>query len=692
MLTVDRLRPPSPPSGAGAPRLGYQAGLDGLRAVSVLAVVLYHLRLDWIPGGFLGVEVFFVISGFLITALLIEERDRHGSISLRQFWLRRARRLLPALWLLLAAVTAYALWRAPDALDTLRAEVLAALAYVTNWYLVFSEQSYFDQLGRPPLFQHLWSLAVEEQWYLLWPVVFAGLVRWVRGDARRLVLPLLGLAAASSALMALLFVPETDPSRVYYGTDTRAAGLLVGAALACWWAPWRGRRPGFTRSGPELEALGLLAVGVLVLCFLKVDEFLPGLYRGGFLLVALVTAVAIAAVVDPRSSALRAALGWSPLRWIGVRSYGLYLWHWPVFWVLRPQDVGIDGWPLIVVRLGVTVLLTEVSFRLVETPVRSGALGRLWRTDRPRLVLGGGTALASVAVLGALVLAHPVPPAPGASATESLAAAPPAVTTAPGLPPVSIIPAAAPVAREVEAEAAGPEPASAPVPQAPLPRRVVVVGDSVGRTMVRNAPPELARTLSLADGSIEGCGIVDGAIRTVARWRRSFDGCAGWEQRWASAAIESRAEIALVTIGAWDVFDLQQGDTRLVFGTPASDAYLRGRIAAGIAALRATGAKVALLEVPCFRPVDGGGLRALPERGDRARTARLNRLLQEAAAADPTGVTFVRQPEAWCTDEAVATGLRYRWDGVHYDRPGAALVWEAVAPQLLAIDVPAVNG
>src|SRR3712207_2714816 len=203
-------------------------GLDGLRALAVTAVLLYHAGLAWLPGGFLGVEVFFVISGYLITALLLAEWRVYGSIDLREFWLRRARRLLPALFLLLFVVLAYAAVFLPDEVAGLRGDVLAASTYVTNWYLIFVNEPYFEAVGRPSLLRHLWSLAIEEQFYVLWPLALtAGLLMWHKW---RLLGAIIACGAASALLMGFLYEPGEDPSRIYYGTDTRAAGLLIGAS------------------------------------------------------------------------------------------------------------------------------------------------------------------------------------------------------------------------------------------------------------------------------------------------------------------------------------------------------------------------------------------------------------------------------------------------------------------------------
>src|SRR5215212_4247115 len=234
-----RLRSLRRRSGAPAVRLSYSPGLDGLRALAVIAVLFYHAELAWIPGGFLGVEVFFVISGYLISALLLAEWRQKGTINLKDFWLRRARRLLPALYVLLVVTLTYAVVFLPGEVAGLRAEVLAAVGYVTNWYLIFGQQSYFESVGRPSVLQHLWSLAVEEQFYLIWPIVLAVGLGWGTVWRRqRLVLMVALVGAASSAvMMALMYTPGVDPSRIYFGTDTRATGLLCGAALAFLWSP-----------------------------------------------------------------------------------------------------------------------------------------------------------------------------------------------------------------------------------------------------------------------------------------------------------------------------------------------------------------------------------------------------------------------------------------------------------------------
>ena len=384
-------------------RLPYSPGLDGMRALAVMAVLLYHADLRWIPGGFLGVEVFFVVSGYLITALLLAEWRQRGSIDLKGFWMRRARRLLPALYVLLVITLAFSVIFLPGEVAGLKDDVLAALGYVTNWFLILGHESYFEAVGRPSLLQHLWSLAVEEQFYLVWPVVLAvGLsVGASHLRPRRMLMVALFGATVSAVAMALLYAPSVDPSRIYYGTDTRATGLLCGAALAFLWSPTEKLRPAdkwalrravghgrfrsrWWRATPVFtEALGITALVVLVVFCLRLGEYQPFLYRGGLVMVGLATAALIAVVAHPRAWMVSHVLGSAPLRWLGVRSYGIYLWHWPVFMLTRPGlDVSFGGLPLLALRIGVTILLADLSYRFVERPVRRGALGRAWKALR----------------------------------------------------------------------------------------------------------------------------------------------------------------------------------------------------------------------------------------------------------------------------------------------------------------------
>jgi peptidoglycan/LPS O-acetylase OafA/YrhL len=396
------------------PRLPYMPGVDGLRAIAVAAVVAYHLGASWLPGGFLGVDVFLVISGYLITSLLLAELRQAGRIDVVRFWLRRARRLLPALFLMLGVVLAVMVLAHPGEVAGLRGAVAASAAYVGNWYFAFADVPYFAQFGRPSVFQHLWSLAVEEQFYLVWPVVLA--VGMMALGRRRLLVGV-GVATAASALLAAaLYRPDADPSRIYYGTDTRAVGLLAGVALAFVWPASRLAPVEARGARRVLDAVGAGALALLLGLMLVLGDLDAALYRGGFLAVGLVTAAVVAVAAHP-SSRLGRALGASALVWIGLRSYAIYLWHWPVIMLTRPgDDVPFDGPGLVLLRLGLMVGAAALSYRFVEQPfrrhgiagVREAVRGWSRRTRLPARVAVSSSAAA--AVLGLCLAVALLPP------------------------------------------------------------------------------------------------------------------------------------------------------------------------------------------------------------------------------------------------------------------------------------------
>ena len=344
-------------------------GLDGLRALAVLAVFVYHFHNGggWLPGGFLGVDVFFVISGYLITSLLLSEFRKEDRVDLVRFWLRRARRLLPAVGVLIAVVMVLGAFFDFGQISTLRSQALASMAYVTNWDLILSHQSYFQEFARPSLFRHLWSLAVEEQFYLLWPIAFAFFM--TRFGHRRVVIGVIAGAIASSLLMAILFDP-VNPNRVFYGTDTRATPLLIGVALAFFWHPDRLRAKTGTLAPTVLDVIGAIGLSMVVITFLTVHDYDVSLYHGGFLLLSLWTAMLIAALAHPAATIGR-VMGNPGARWLGVRSYSFYLWHWPVLELTRPGiDVPLHGPILFALQLGATIGLADLSYRYVEQPFR----------------------------------------------------------------------------------------------------------------------------------------------------------------------------------------------------------------------------------------------------------------------------------------------------------------------------------
>ena len=493
-------RPAEPPPANGAStngsstngaaahaRLGYIPALDGVRALAVAAVLVYHGDLGWFSGGFLGVDVFFVLSGYLITSVLLDAWRRNGgSLGLGRFYLHRARRLLPALLVMITVTSAYVVVFLPDEASKLRGGVVASFGYVTNWYLIFHQQSYFSAIGRPPMLQHLWSLAIEEQFYLLWPLLLGLALKLWRPSRVKLAVTILAAAGVSALLMGLLYRAGSDPSRVYYGTDTHSSGLLIGAAMAVLLPPWqlRGR---LGRWAPiALDAIGFAGLLVLVWCFVNVSEFDSSLYRGGYLVFACVAAVVVLVAVHPATTITSGLLGTSPMVWIGKRSYGIYLWHWPVFLVTRPGiDVPLTGIPLFVLRVGITVGLAAASYRFVEVPIRSGALGRRLaalraalrqssmlqrRRVRTRLGFAAVAVVVTTALLGiGLAVAQPAPRPPGFPSK----AANIAITTTTGAPRASTPTSAAPAAPAPAHSA--PATTLTPIPNA----QVTAIGDSV---------------------------------------------------------------------------------------------------------------------------------------------------------------------------------------------------------------------
>jgi peptidoglycan/LPS O-acetylase OafA/YrhL len=401
--------PHSVDSRSGDSRSARLPGLDGLRALAVAAVILYHVGSGIVPGGFIGVDVFFVISGYLITGLLVRERDSYGRIRLAGFWMRRARRLLPALGLVVVVSASAALVIGGNPLVHLGRQVLGAATFSGNWLSIAAAQNYFDE-STPELFRNLWSLAVEEQFYLVWPLLIL-LVLAVRSRPARVFI-VLAIAVASAAAMTIL-AAAGDPTRVYYGSDTHSFGLAIGAALAILHRDWPASTGRLARR--VLPALSALSVLGIIAIALLLPESAPLTYHGGLALVAVLTVLVIAGAVVSPGSPVSAALDWHPLRWIGERSYGLYLWHWPV-WVLVTAALpslsrSWGGWMLSAITLAITVVAAVLSYRIVEQPIhRMGyrAVVAGWLGARPRSASRNAALVSAALLILALVSATAV--------------------------------------------------------------------------------------------------------------------------------------------------------------------------------------------------------------------------------------------------------------------------------------------
>ena len=635
------------PGDVALPRL---PALDGLRGVAVTLVVAYHLYPSAVPGGFLGVDVFFVLSGFLITSLAVTEVGQRGGFRVGAFYLRRARRLLPAVLVLLLAGALYAaVWAEPEELDRLREHSLWTLAYLANWRFIADGTTYTDALyGQSPL-RHTWSLAIEEQFYILFPlllVVVGRAVRW-RADRLRRALGVVAAAGAvaSAAWMAVLWGDGSDPSRGYFGSDTRVQSLLVGVLLGLVLVgrpPRAGAAARFAAAAAVAGTLGLASAVVLA------HEDSALLQRGGFLLVALGTAGIIAG--SERVAPLRWALVQRPLVGLGLISYGVYLWHWPVIIVLDERRTGLDGAALTLLRLAVTLLAALASDALVERPIRRGSLGRAYG----RVSVGFAPA-ALVLVVGAVFAATVVPVVRRDSPQERSPVALAAETT----PPTVV----------------------------PVPLDVVIAGDSVAHTLaggtVRTFPafdpwtPEQSpfddELVSLRSAAKPGCSFLPGNLVVPGSSPANLSPfCRGWEDDLAGALGGTDRPVVVVALSN-DAGDRVVEGRQIDLGTADHQALLDRWLDEVRAKARPLGGDLVLVALP---PRTGRTARAADEGGARERAMRDE---LEAYATTRPGVQVLDLfeevcPGGDCAHPTAGFQAAWRFDGMHYTADGARWV------------------
>ncbi len=355
--------------------IGYMPGLDGLRTVAVFAVILYHLGVKWAPGGLLGVNLFFVLSGYLITNILQAQWESAGKIDLKDFWIRRGRRLLPALLIMLVILLLWAVFFEPERLSSLGSEALAGAFYASNWYLIFHKVSYFESFGPPSPMGHLWSLAIEGQFYLIWPILLGLGFGLGKSKGKKIIIALTAAIVVLSALaMALLYIPGTDPSRVYYGTDTRAFALILGG-LAAMILPGNKMSSELPPFGAlKVDLAGIACLSAILWMMLKTNQYQTFLYQSGLLIFSLLSAVLVVILAHP-AGRIGKAFGWEPLRLLGEWSYGIYLWHYPVIVLSNPLvNTEGPGFLLSLWQITVTVILAALSYYLIEKPIRHGRL------------------------------------------------------------------------------------------------------------------------------------------------------------------------------------------------------------------------------------------------------------------------------------------------------------------------------
>lgn len=348
----------------------YMSGLDGLRALAVIGVIFYHLTPHILPGGFLGVPIFFVLSGYLISDLLIQEFEQNGKISLKQFWKRRLNRLYPALVTMLILVTGWITIFERSLLLNIRNMILTSLVYLNNWWQISQGASYFDRFTTPSPFVHLWSLAIEGQFYLIWPVIVVFAIVFIKRNDW-IFYTFIGVSILSALLMAILYVPGADPSRVYYGTDTRAFSLLIGSALAFIWPSTKLKKNLPNAGRVTLDAVGVLSLGLLIWLMVQLMDSDPFTYYGGIFIFSLISGILVAVVAHP-ATWLAKLLSLQPLKWIGQRSYGLYLWQYPVMilYEVKVGDTSLHPLRHLIIQITLIILISEASYRFVEMPFK----------------------------------------------------------------------------------------------------------------------------------------------------------------------------------------------------------------------------------------------------------------------------------------------------------------------------------
>ncbi len=627
-LPADRLTGAMEDEGRAATRIPHIPRLDGLRGIAIALVVVFHTGLGVLPGGYLGIDLFFVLSGYLITTLLLVEHHRRGGIDLPGFWGRRFRRLVPALLVVLAAILVFA--RVVDdqpMLHGLRGDGLSTLFYVANWHFVLTGQSYFQSFALSPL-RHTWSLAVEEQWYLVWPPLLWLLLKVLR-SRRQLLAIIVALAAVSAGWMAWL--SGGDLSRAYYGTDARAQTLLVGAGLAVFLF----RRPvPSARRLFQLRALGLAGATGFAAIVVLGREQADWMYRGGFLLVALLGATVVASSVLVESGPLSWLLQFPPLRYLGIVSYALYLWHWPIDVLLDSRRLGLSGWPLAGVQTAIALAIASISTYLFEMPIRRG-----WPRFRTRWRLtsavGSVTAVAlalGIFAVGSLPL--PIPKTGGG------------------------IEVARPSPRQGDLD-------------------LLVVGDSVAWALTRDVPADLRVHTSVVWHS--QCDIIGDTVYVGDTTNQAEPGCSQWPAQWRLGAT-TRPDAIVVVLGLRQLFDPLVDDRRLEVGSPRWRSYYGQRVQLAIDTLRSeSAAPIVFFDVPCYTWAAAGTDTAARDPG---RRADVNDELRAVAARNP-GVEVVDYASLVCDGPQGQDNIEsLRPDGAHPTAEGSARIWSWLVPRI----------
>jgi peptidoglycan/LPS O-acetylase OafA/YrhL len=636
--------------------------LDGIRAVAVVSVLFFHAGVQWFGGGMLGVDMFFALSGFLITSLLVAEHRRTGTLRLGQFYGRRARRLLPALFIMLLIVAAYATWFAePDTLASIRGDALSTLVYFSNWHFVLSDQSYFVHFGPPSPLLHTWSLAIEEQFYLVWPLVALVVLRR-RGPRALALVAALGVAGSVALTWSLAAAGEST-TRLYYGSDTRAQAVMVGAFLGALGpiSGWVRRRPGWPERSlgrGVITALGLLGAAGCVWGIHAVAGDNALLYHGGFALMAVATGAVIVSVAALPRSVLARVLSLSPVTYVGRISYGLYLYHWPIFLMLDNAHTGLLGWQLLVVRLAATAAVSVASFHLVEQPVRQRRFLRNWRAAL-------AVPIGAVVVVVALAAATE---APAVAATGKTLAVPSHAATLRtdhdhGLAPGHTVDA-------------------------------MVFGDSLALTLgVGLSNRSQAWGVHVDNQAILGCDLdPDSTVNIQGNIGKAAQGCAQWRKTWTAAIQRANPDVVLIELGRWEVSDRIVNGKWTRIGEKPWDDLLGHLLDQAITVASQRGAKVVLLTLPYIQQTTEQPNGQPWDINQPVRTDQYNAVLRQAVARHPGVASIIDlnrllDPAGHYT--SYLDGVRVRNpDDEHPSTAGGELLRPVILPQLLTLGLP----
>ena len=630
--------------------LPYRPAIDGLRAFAVGSVIAYHVLPSVMPGGWFGVDVFFVISGFLITSLLLaEHRRRRGRINLLGFWMARARRLLPALFLVLAAVLAAATFLTlPGRTGNVAGDVLATLGYVANWRFVLGDEAYFGQLASPSPVRHAWSLAVEEQFYIIYPLLLIGLLALIRRRTT-LVWVLLGLSAVSALLMVHLHVPGLDPSRVYYGTDTRAHQLLVGAAVAALLSGGPGSLDRTHARTIDLwcRRLGIPALLVVLSAFWWAGRAQSVLFEGGAVVLSVLISIVLVAATSPSASWVQRVLAWEPLRRIGVVSYGLYLWHWPIVIFLNEQLLPVPTPARVAVQVGLTALLAWLSYRFVERPIRKEGF-RALIPRLPRVSIALAWAVVPALVAGALSL-------PAAART---------------------------VAPQTTGSGEATVPQTSYRPSAEM-TSVTFIGNSVPKSLITYFRASNHPDLRLNDTTNVGCDPLDAPKFVGGATQPEGDGCQAWRDGWDKEVADAQPDVVLYFVAHTMVTDREVDGKVVEFGSDewvslVEDGLDDAQAAAGDSEFAVM--NLACHEMPSF------GNEEIDRVNDTDYVTALNETVEEWA--DANDVPVLDQYSLLCPGDQVHSTINdvpLYDDAIHFTDESGPIFWRWLAPRLQQI-------